>query len=155
MTQHQCYAALLRAKYIPHCTVLLCKTGSQQTSCHCNYTYEDLLLIQVCIDPTPVLRSSAKGKMHSPLSSATLQNRFTARLCHCNYTYEGLLLIQVLNDPTPVLCSTGSGKMHSPLSRAALRNRLTAGTVSVQLHVCRLPLIQVLCDPTPMHCSTA
>ena len=30
MTQLQCTAALVRAKCIPHCSVLLCKTGSQQ-----------------------------------------------------------------------------------------------------------------------------
>ncbi len=41
--------------------------------CHCNHTYEDLLLIQVCSDLTPMHCSPCLGKMHFPLSSAALQ----------------------------------------------------------------------------------
>ncbi len=48
VTQHQCTEALVLARCICHCTVLPCKTGSQQSSCHCNYTYEDLLFMRVC-----------------------------------------------------------------------------------------------------------
>ena len=33
--QQQCTAALVRAKCTPHCSVLLCKTSSQQAVCHC------------------------------------------------------------------------------------------------------------------------
>ena len=47
--QHQCSAGLVRAKCISHCSTLLCKTGLQQQLCQCNYTYGDLLCIQVCI----------------------------------------------------------------------------------------------------------
>ena len=54
--------------------------------CHCNYTYEDLLTIQVCSDPPPMHYSTALGKMHSPLLSAALQNSLTAALCQCKYT---------------------------------------------------------------------
>ena len=50
VTQHQCSAALFRSKGNPHCSVLLCKTGSQQAVCHCSYTYGYLLFIQVCSD---------------------------------------------------------------------------------------------------------
>jgi len=31
--QHQSPAALVRANKLPHCSVLLCKTGSQQALC--------------------------------------------------------------------------------------------------------------------------
>ena len=89
--------------------------------CHCNHTYEDLLLIQVFSDPTPMHCSTCLGKMHSTLYSAAVQNRFTACFCHCNHTYEDLLLIQVFSDPTPMHCSTCLGKMHFPLSSAALQ----------------------------------
>ena len=113
--------------------------------CHCNYTYEDLLLMQVCSDPPPMHCSTCLGKMHSTLSSAALQNRLTTGLCHCNYTYEDLLLIQVCSDPTPMLCSTAG--QNAPLFSAALA------------HNCNAPM-RICCsyncsDPTPMlqHCS--
>ena len=81
VTHHQCTATLILAKCTPHCSVLLCKTGWQQPCvtaiapmkihcayscamhppprlaaalCHCNYTYEDLLFIQVCKNPPPM-----------------------------------------------------------------------------------------------------
>ena len=135
VTRHQYTAALALANCIPHCPLLLCKTGSQQALCHCRYTYEGLLLIQVCSDPTPVHCSTGFGKMHAPLSSAALQNSLTACMCHCKYTYEALLLIQVCSDPAPMHCNTGFGKMHCLLSSAALHNRLTSGTVSLQIHL--------------------
>ena len=154
VTQHQCTAALALAECIPHCPVLLCKTVSQQALCYCKYTYEGLLFIQVCSDPTAVNCSTGFGRMHSPLSSAALRSSLTACMCHCKCTYEGLLFIQVCSDPTPVNCSTGFGKMLSPLSSAALQNRLTACLCHCN-HTCRgLLLIQVCSDPTPVLCST-
>jgi hypothetical protein len=47
--QHQSPAALVRAHKLPHCSVLLCKTGSQQALCHCNYTYGDLLFYRCAV----------------------------------------------------------------------------------------------------------
>ena len=35
VTHHTCSATLFRAKCNPHCSVLLCKRGSQQAVCHC------------------------------------------------------------------------------------------------------------------------
>jgi len=78
MTQHQSSAALFRAKCSFHCSVLLCKTGSQQAVCHCGYTYGDLLFIQVCNDPAPMLCSTVQGKMQFPPFSVAVQNRLTA-----------------------------------------------------------------------------
>jgi len=78
LSQHQCTAALVLAKCTPHCSVLLCKTGSQHALCHCNYTYEDLLFIQVCSGSAPMHCSTGFGKMQSPLFSVALQNRVTA-----------------------------------------------------------------------------
>ncbi len=62
----------------PHCSVLLCKTGSQQPVCHCIYTYGDWLFIQVCSDPPQMLCSTVQGKMQFPLFSVAIQNRLTA-----------------------------------------------------------------------------
>jgi len=78
LSQHQCTAALVLAKCTPHCSVLLCKTGSQHALCHCNDTCEDLLFIQVCSESAPMHCSTGFGKMQSPLFSVALQNRFTA-----------------------------------------------------------------------------
>ena len=94
---------------------------------HCNYTYEALLLIQACIDPTTVHCITVQGKMQSPLLSAALPDRLAAGMYHCNYTYEALLVIKVCSDPTTVHCITVQGKMQSPLLSAALPDRLAAG----------------------------
>ena len=182
VTHHQCTAALVWAKCISHCQLLLCKTGSQLACvtattpmkiccsckcavthhqctaalvlakcistlssaalqnrlttglCHCNYTYEDLLLMQVCSDPPPMHCSTCLGKMHFPLSTAALQNRLTTGLCHCNYTYEDLLLMQVCSDPPPMHCITCLGKMHSTLSSCSAKQAHSM-LVSLQSHL--------------------
>ncbi len=140
VTQQHCTAALGLARGICHCSVLLCKTGSQQSSCHCNYTCGDLPFIQACSDPTARHCSTGFGKRHFPLFSAGLQIRLTTALCHCNCTYEDLLFIQTCSDPTALHCSTGFGKRHLPLFSAALQNRLTAVILSLQLHLWRFAL---------------
>ncbi len=102
-----------------HSTLSSDALQNRLTAClsHCNYTYESLLLIQVCTDPSPKHCSPGFGKLHSPLSSAALQNRLTACLCHRNHTYEYLLLTQVCTDPPPMHCSTDYGKCipHCPV----------------------------------------
>ncbi len=151
--QHQSTAALVRAEQLPHCSVLLCKTGSQQALGQCKYTYADLLFIQVCSDATPKHCSTGQGRIASSLFCAALQNSLTAALCHCSYTFRSqqaqghckytfadLLFMQVCSDATPKHCSTGQGRIASPLFSAALQNRLKAGTVSLQLHLCTFAL---------------
>ena len=61
--------------------------------CHCNYTYGDLLFLQVLSDATAKQCSTDQGKMACLMFSAALQNRFKAALSHCNYTYRDLLFI--------------------------------------------------------------
>ncbi len=78
VSQQECSAVLFRAKCNPHCSVLLCKTGSKQAVCHCSHTYAGLLFTQVCREPAQMHCSSVQGKMHSPLFSAALQSRLTA-----------------------------------------------------------------------------
>ena len=56
VTQHKCSVALVLANAIP--------------------TIHEF--IQVCSEPTDMQCSTGLGKMHSPLFSAALQNRFTA-----------------------------------------------------------------------------
>ena len=78
VAHHKCFATLFRAKCNPHCSVLLCKRGSQQAVCHCSYPYGDLLFIQVSSGTSQMLCNSVQGKMQSPLFSAALQKRLTA-----------------------------------------------------------------------------
>jgi len=75
--QHQSTAALVRAEKLPHCSVLLCKTTSQQALCQRNYTYGDLLFMQVCIELTPQHCSTGQGRIASLLFRAALQNKLT------------------------------------------------------------------------------
>ena len=164
VTQHQSSLALLRAKCNPHCSVQLCRTGSQLACVTTKHTYEDLLFIQVCSDPTQGFSSTAQGNMQPPLFSAALQNRLTACLCHHRHTCEDLLFIQVGSDPTPGLSSTAQGKMQPPLFCAALQNRLTTCLChhktpmqicssyrwAVTQHQSSLALLRAKCNP---HCS--
>ena len=81
--------------------------------CHCNYTYGDLLNIQVCTDATAKQCSTGQGRIASLLSSAALQNRLTACLCHSNFTYGDLLFVQVCSDARPMHCRTDQGRIAS------------------------------------------
>ena len=78
VTKQQSTAARFRARCSFHCSVLLCKTGSQQAVCHCSYTYGDLLFVQLCSPLATKHCSKVQGKMHFPLFCAALQNRLTA-----------------------------------------------------------------------------
>ncbi len=105
MSQHQYFAALLRTKLIPHCSVLLCKTG--------------LVSLQV-----QLWRFSHQ--------TSALQIRLTAGLCHCCDNCADLLLIQVCSDPTEMHCSVDLGKMipkavFSLICRAALMQAACTG----------------------------
>ena len=68
-----------------HCNAVFCKMQSPLITAalqdrlaaglyHCKYTYEDLLFIQVCSDPTPEHSNTVQGKMQSPLLTAALQD---------------------------------------------------------------------------------
>ncbi len=66
--------------------------------CHCNYIYGDLLLIQMCSDPTPMHCRFGQGITASLLFSSALSTSLTAALCHFNKTYGDLGFIQVCSD---------------------------------------------------------
>jgi len=133
--QHKCTAAQVRATCIPHCSVLLCKTGSQQALSQCSCTYGDLLLIQVCSAATPMHCSTGQGKMHSHCSMLHCRRGTQHALCHCSYTCGDRLFIQVCSAAT--LCSTGQGKIHSLLFSAAI----SAGVFAVTQASCE-PVLQ-------------
>ena len=139
VAHHKCSAARFRAKWNPHCSVLLCKRGSQQAVCQCNYTYGDVHFIQVCSDPAPVHCNTVSGKIQSPMFNAAVQNRFTAGVCQCNYTYGDLLSIQVCSEPTEMHSTLFLAKCNPPCSMQLCKTG-SQQVVSVQLHLWRCAL---------------
>ena len=136
--------------------------------CHSHCTYQDLLFIWLCSDPTTMDCNTGFGKMQCPLISAALQDRLTVALCHSHCTYQDLLFIWLCSDPTPMDCNTGSGKMQSPLISAALQDSLTVGlchlitpmkicfscSCAVTQHQCTATLVLENALPT-IQCSSA
>ncbi len=108
------------------------------TAClfHCNYTYADLLFIQVGSDPTPMHCSTGDGRMHSALLSAALQNRHKAGNDTCGH----LLFMQVCSDPTPTPCNTVLGTDNMLLDAVLL-------WISCTQHICVRRATAVLFTP--------
>ncbi len=138
-----------------HCPLLSAALQNRLTPGlgHCNYTYGDLLFIQVCSDLTEMHCSSVQGKMHCPLFSAALQNRLTPGLGHCNDTYGDLLSIQVCSDPTEMHCSTGQGKLHCPRSALLCKtgSHLAWVTAVTPMEIC----CSYRCAVTQQKCTAA
>ena len=148
--QQKCTEALVKAKCIPPCSVLLCKTGSQQVCVTAITPMKICSSYRCAVSQHQWQCSTGQGKMQSPMFSAALQNRLTACWFHCSYTYGDYLFIQVCSEPTKMHCITGQGKMHSPLFSAALQNRLTAGLCHCNYTYEDLLFIQVCSEPTSM-----
>ena len=129
VNQHKCTAAL-----VPLVSAAL-ENKLTARFCHCNYTYKDLLFIQVCSDPAEMHCSTGMGKRHFPLFSVSLENRLTSGLPRCNHTYGGLLFIQLCNDPAEMHCSMGQGKMHPPTVQCCSGKQAHSTLLSLQLHL--------------------
>ena len=156
VAHHKCSATLFKAKCIPHCSVLLCKRGSQQAVCHCTYTYGDLLFIQGPVAHHKCSAARFRAKCNPHCSVLLCKRGSQQAVCHCTYTYGDLLFIQVCSDPAHMQCNSVQGKMQSPLFSAALQKRLTAGSVSLQLHLWRCVLhtgVQWHITNALQHCS--
>jgi len=131
---------MFRAQCSPYCSVLLCKTGSQQALCHCNYTFGGLLFKQACSAATPMHCSTGQGKMHSPLFSAALQNRLTA----CSASLQLQLLRFALH--TGVQCCNTkalqhwSGQDSFPTVLCCSAKQANSLLVPLQSHLWRFPL---------------
>ncbi len=144
--------------------------------CHCNYTYGDLVFMQVCSDARPMHCSSGQDKIASLLFSTATRNRLTAALWHCKHTSGDLLSIQVCSDLTQctaalvsakqlpcfsvLLCKTGSQhacataitpmEMWSSCRCAVLQHQCTAALVKAT----KLPCFSVLfCKTSSQHAS--
>ena len=103
--QHQCTAALVRAKASSPLFSAALQIRLRACLCHCNYTYGNLLFMTSCaVMQHQCTAALVRAKASSPLFSAALQIRLRACLCHCNYTYGDLLFIQLCSDATAQLC---------------------------------------------------
>ena len=140
VTQHQCTATLFLAKSNPHCSVLLCKTGSQH-ACATAVTPMEIWSLYSCAVTQHQCSAALFRAKCNPHCSVLLCNEGSQQaVFHCSYTYGDLVCIQVCSDPAQMHCSSVQGKMQSPLFSAALQWRLTAGSVSLQLHLWRFGL---------------
>ena len=121
-----------QGKCIPHCPVLLCKTGSQQ-ACVTAVTPMKICSSYRCAVASTNACSSVQGKLHSRCSVLLCKPGSQQAVCHCSYTYGDLIFIQVSNGPPQMPCSSVQGKLQLPQFSAALQSRLTAGSVSRHL----------------------
>ncbi len=137
MTQHQNTATLFSG--IMHSPLLTAALQDRLAAglYHCNYTYGDLLCIQVCSDPTPEHCNTAFCKWHSPLLTAALQDRLAAGLYHCKYIYEDFLFIQVCSDPTPgtatLLSANGIPQCSGLLCKTGLQQACITASTSMKI----------------------
>ena len=140
VTQQECTAALVKAKCNPHCSVMLCETGSQQ-ACVTAITHMEICSSYRCaVTQQECTAARFRAKCSSHCSVLLCKSGSQQAVCHCSYPYGNLLFIQVCNDPPRMHCSKVQGKMQSPLFSVTLLNRLTAGSISLQLHLWRLAL---------------
>jgi len=135
-----CTAALFRAKYNAHCSVLLCNTCSQQAWVTAVTPMEICSSYRCAVTQHKCSAALFRGKCNHNCSALLCKTGSQQAVWHCSYTYGDLLFIQVCSDSAQRQCSSVQGKMQSPLFSAALQNRLTAGSVALQLHLWRLAL---------------
>ncbi len=141
VSPQKCSVALVKAKCIPHCSVMRCKTGSQQALCHYSYTNEILSSYKCAVSPQKCTAVLVKANCIPHCSVVLCKTGSQQALCHYSYTNGDLLFTQMCSESAEMHCSTGQGNMHSPLFSGALQNRLTAGTVSLQFHQWRFALL--------------
>ena len=151
VSQHQCTAALVLAKCSPHCSVLLCKTGSQHALCHCNDTCAALLFIQVCSDPAPMHCSTGFGKMQNPLFSAALQNRCCS-LYRCAVTqhHSTVALLRAKCNPHCSVLLRKTGPQQVCVNAITPMEICSLYRCAVTQHQCTATLVLAKCIP---HCS--
>ena len=131
VNQHSCTAALVRARCIPHGSVLLCKTGTASMQLH---QWGKALHTGVQCCNTNELQHWS-GQDACTLFSSALQNRVTACLCHCKFHLRSSVLHERVQRTNTNALQHWSGQDAFPTVSVALQNRLTAGTVAMQLHL--------------------
>ena len=82
---HQCTSALVRAKKLPCCLVLLCKLGSQHACASANTPMDICCSYRCAVKHHQCTAALVKAKKLPCIS--LLQTSLTACFCHCKYTY--------------------------------------------------------------------
>ena len=159
--QDICTAALVRAKQLSHCSVLLCKIASQH-ACATAITPMELCPSYRCALMQDICTAALVRAKQLPHCSVLLCKPASQHACATAITYGDLPCIQVCSDSNPMHCSTGQGKTASRQFSAALQTSLTACLCHCNHTYGDLPFIQV-CKPNAlmqtasplfMHCST-
>ncbi len=122
-------------KYIPYCSVLLCKTGSQH-ACVTAVAPTDICSSYRCA-VTQHQRSSIQGKMHSLLFSPALQNRFALGKMHSHCSV--------------LLCKTAL--QHACVTAVTPVNICSSYRCAVTQHQCTRALFKATCIPGVQCCS--
>ncbi len=126
VSQQKCTAALVWAKCIPHCSVELCKTGSQQACIIAIAPVEICSSYRCAVSQLKSTAALIKAKC-IPHCSVVLCKTGSQQACVTAIAPVEICSSQVCSEPAQMYCSTGLGKIHSPLFSRALQNRLTAG----------------------------
>ncbi len=155
------HCSKVQGKLQSHCSVLLCKTGSQD-DCATALTH-----MEICFSYKCAVTQHHSSAVPTVQCCSAKQAQKQAG-CHSTYKYGDLLFIQVCSDPAPQQCSKVQGAMQFPLSSAALQNRLnsrhcvTALThmeicsscrCAVTQHQCTVARFRANCSPTVQCCS--
>ncbi len=123
----------VQGKLQSHCSLLLCKTGSQH-DCATALTH-----MEICFSYRCAVTQHHSSAVPTVQCCSAKQAQKQA-LCHCTYAYGDLLFMQVCSDPTPMHCSKVQGKLQSHCSVLLCKTGSTAGTVSLHLHIWRFAL---------------
>ena len=101
--------------------------------CHCIYTYQQFLFVQMCTHQTPMHFSRVQGKMHATVFCVAVQNKRAAVLCHCIYTYQQFLFCTDVYTPdtNALQQSSGQNACHGVLCCCAKQ----AGSSLVPMHL--------------------
>jgi len=149
VTQHKCTAALSKAECNPHCSVLLCKGGSQQSMCHCS---------DICGDCSSYRCAMTQHKCNPHCSVLLCKTGSQQAVCHCRYTCGGLLFIQVKalqhcsgqNTFSTVQCCSAkqAHSMHCVTANTPMKI-CSSNSYAVAQHQCTAALLRATCIP---HC---
>ncbi|DBB02780.1 TPA: hypothetical protein ACH3X1_013612 [Trebouxia sp. C0004] len=154
VTQHKCSAALFKAECNPHCSVLLCKPGSQQEVCHCSYTFGDLLFIRCALTQHKCSAERFRAKCSPHCSVLVYKTGSQQEVCHCSYTFGDLLCMRCAVTQHKCIAARFRAKCSPHCSVLVYKTGSQQAVFHCSYTYGDLLFRQVCSDPTPMHCSS-
>jgi len=154
VAQHQCTAALFRAKLNPRCSVLLCRTISQQPVCQVQSQLWRFALHTGVQRPSTNVLQLCSGQNVFPTDQCCI-----ARQAHSRQCVTGVTSMEVSSS---YRCAVAQHKCPAAVFRARciIHCSVLLFKPGSQQAVCHcsytykdLLFIQVCCGPAPMHCS--